>query len=314
MNKKLLLIFAVLCSAVTISSAQGLRDVKINEILVKNIDSHADSYGHKVGWIELFNSGYSNVNIAGAYLRFVQGSDTTTYRVPKNDTRTQIPPQGFLVFFADGSSTKGTFHTNFRLDVVDSAKWESLVGKLDKLELLDQSGRTVMDQIEYDMNTQVNDVSYGRHLDYETGEYEYMNLSHVTPMQPNETIEPKPKGEIFREQDPAGIAMALTAMSVVFTALLMLYLVFKNLGKQMQRAAVKNEKVVATANPAAKIDDKDEASGETIAAIAAALRFYEEDLHDIESTVITINKVARAYSPWSSKIYSLRQLPNKKTW
>ncbi len=50
--------------------------------------------------------------------------------------------------------------------------------------------------------------------------------------------------------------------------------------------------------------------GEELAAIALALYRYRNDLHDIESSVITINKVARAYSPWSSKIYGLRQFPS----
>ena len=34
--------------------------------------------------------------------------------------------------------------------------------------------------------------------------------------------------------------------------------------------------------------------------------------HDAESTVLTINKVKRAYSPWSSKIYSLREVPEHR--
>ena len=33
------------------------------------------------------------------------------------------------------------------------------------------------------------------------------------------------------------------------------------------------------------------------------------NVHDNESTILTLNKVRKAYSPWSSKIYSLRQLP-----
>jgi hypothetical protein len=51
-------------------------------------------------------------------------------------------------------------------------------------------------------------------------------------------------------------------------------------------------------------------SGEEIAAIAMAL--YEHlNVHDTENTILTINKVKRAYSPWSSKIYSMRQTPSK---
>ena len=54
-------------------------------------------------------------------------------------------------------------------------------------------------------------------------------------------------------------------------------------------------------------------SGEEIAAIAMAL--YEHlNAHDKEDTILTINKVKKAYSPWSSKIYTLRETPNLKTW
>jgi hypothetical protein len=41
------------------------------------------------------------------------------------------------------------------------------------------------------------------------------------------------------------------------------------------------------------------------AAIAAAIYLYGEELHDVENTVLTINKVSRTYSPWSSKIHGL---------
>lgn len=47
--------------------------------------------------------------------------------------------------------------------------------------------------------------------------------------------------------------------------------------------------------------------GEINAAIAAALHLYLAGVHDKENTVLTINKVARTYSPWSSKIYGLNQ-------
>jgi len=48
-----------------------------------------------------------------------------------------------------------------------------------------------------------------------------------------------------------------------------------------------------------------------IAAIAAAIYKVTEDIHDIEPTVLTMDKVARKYSPWSSKIHSIRELPKK---
>ena len=47
--------------------------------------------------------------------------------------------------------------------------------------------------------------------------------------------------------------------------------------------------------------------GEVFAAIAAALYEVAEDVHDLENTVLTINRVARNYSPWNSKIYGVRE-------
>lgn len=310
--KRLLLLLLTVLGTLSVS-AQAFKDLKINEILVKNIDSYADDHAHKVGWIEIFNSSYSNVNVSGMSLRLIQGGDTTTYRIPKNDARTLMSPQGFLIFFADSTSNRGTFHTNFRLDVLDSVRWTSLVGIEDKLELLDQSGRNVIDSIKYDVNTQTADISYGR-LKNSSGEYDITLLESITPLQANETNEATPKNELFRRQDPAGIAMSITAMSVVFLALICLYLVFKYIGKYMHHTNPARKEQAAK-DAALSVDTKPiegDLDGETIAAIATAIRLYEDDLHDIESTVLTINRVARAYSPWNSKIYSLRQLPNKK--
>ena len=46
-------------------------------------------------------------------------------------------------------------------------------------------------------------------------------------------------------------------------------------------------------------------TGDENAAIAAALYLFFSELHDEEKYVMTIKKVSRNYSPWSSKIYSV---------
>ncbi|MCL2502045.1 MAG: hypothetical protein FWE99_02825 [Bacteroidales bacterium] len=48
------------------------------------------------------------------------------------------------------------------------------------------------------------------------------------------------------------------------------------------------------------------------AAIAAAIHLYGEELHDVENAVLTINKVSRTYSPWSSKIHGLNTYFSKR--
>lgn len=112
--------------------------------------------------------------------------------------------------------------------------------------------------------------------------------------------------ELFMKIDPYGVGMTVIGYVIVFIALLLLYIVFYNLTKLITgniKRTLKKE--------GQEVDDKKsfEISGEVNAAIAAALYLYYNELHDQENTVLTINRVSRAYSPWSSKIYSLRQYP-----
>jgi len=72
---------------------------------------------------------------------------------------------------------------------------------------------------------------------------------------------------------------------------------------------VKNE-IVSEQHSAVKqpVKTKD-LHGEEAAAIALAIHLYQSEIHDMESFKITMQKVSRIYSPWSSKIYTLRQYP-----
>ena len=111
---------------------------------------------------------------------------------------------------------------------------------------------------------------------------------------------------LFQQIDPWGIGMTVIGYVVVFLALLFLYIVFSNLTKllnfnvkRLLRREGKIEEVKADLS----------ISGEVNAAIAMAIHLYFAEIHDNENTVLTINKVSRTYSPWSSKIYGLRQHP-----
>lgn len=116
----------------------------------------------------------------------------------------------------------------------------------------------------------------------------------------------------FVHEDPYGLIMALLGLTIVFSALVLIYVVFSNtrilftpsfkqkLGNLLKFGKFKKEEV------AVKVISKDELSGEVNAAIAAAIHLYRSELHDFEDAVLTIKKVSRTYSPWSSKIYGLR--------
>ncbi len=103
-----------------------------------------------------------------------------------------------------------------------------------------------------------------------------------------------------------GLIITLVGISVVFLALLSLSVIFNQIPKLLKIQMRKRFK------KAGRIKEEEECcvdiSGETNAAIALALHLYMNDLHDQESKVMTIEKVSRRYSPWSSKIYGLRNL------
>ncbi|MBK7105337.1 MAG: OadG family protein [Ignavibacteriae bacterium] len=111
----------------------------------------------------------------------------------------------------------------------------------------------------------------------------------------------------FNQIDPWGVGMTFVGMTVVFMSLLLLYLLFYNITKLLNLKLKKARKVEGKE---IKVKESEEdLSGNVSAAIAMALHLYMSELHDKENTVLTINKVARTYSPWSSKIYGLRQNP-----
>jgi hypothetical protein len=127
------------------------------------------------------------------------------------------------------------------------------------------------------------------------------------------------KSEEISEKDPTGIGMTVIAMSVVFLGLLTLYLIFKWFGRglmavQNRRAKMHAAKVAIEtgANSTVLPLSVSDISGEEFAAIATAIFMYDDELHDEESTIMTINKVARTYSPWCSKLYFQNQYFNKR--
>ncbi len=123
------------------------------------------------------------------------------------------------------------------------------------------------------------------------------------------------RAELFRRQDPTGGIMAATAISVVLSSLAMLFLIFKGIGILVRKLTaprpvkIKEEETAECSVAPATVE---EVEGDVYAAIAVAIFQYSRDLHDVENTVLTINRGAKAYSPWSSKIYGLRQIPDKK--
>jgi len=279
--------------------AQSIKDVRINEILVYNTNSLHDDYGRAVSWIELANRGYNKVNVAGCYLK----ANGKEYRIPRNDPRTLIPTRGFIVFYAAGDVGKGVFHTNLTLEGADC------------IEFYDQYN-VLIDTFSFDPNEMIENVSYGWMLD-DDGVERKMNLPATTPGSSNNTVERISQAEMFRQADPVGIILTITTTIMVAIVLTMLFYIFKILSYYYARPIKIRRVTRKKAGTVAEGELTEEVTvgaitGEELAALAVALYKYSEELHDTESNILTINQVKRMYSPWNSKIQSLRRVPEKR--
>ena len=304
MNKKRIGIFITLVAVVCLGlNAQRATSLKINEVLVTNEQNYQDDYGLHNAWIEIFNTSFASVNIEGCYLTNDK-DNPTKYPIPKGDVLTLIKPRQHILFWADGMPNRGTFHVSFTLDP----------SKENYIALYDSNGKTLIDEITVPAGM-LADQSYAREEDGSAnwvikggGEHSY-----VTPSTNNMTLDKNEKIENFKKHDADGFGMAIIAMSVVFIGLILLYVSFKIVGNIAVKLGKRN------AMKAIGITDKEEAkeknlgshSGEEAAAIAMALHEFMNDAHDVEDMILTINKVKRTYSPWSSKIYTLRQTPKR---
>ncbi|NCC72282.1 MAG: hypothetical protein EOM06_02705 [Sphingobacteriia bacterium] len=96
------------------------------------------------------------------------------------------------------------------------------------------------------------------------------------------------------------IIIALVGYVIVFSALVVLYWIFNSIPKLI------NINIRRQLRKQGKNDDGGELNieGNIAAAITLALHLHLSELHDEESSVITIKRISRQYAPWSSKIYS----------
>ena len=103
--------------------------------------------------------------------------------------------------------------------------------------------------------------------------------------------------------------LAFVGYMIVFAALIMLFFVFQYvpvvlnlIAKWKARKKGEEEDVINDIT----------ITGEVSAAISTALHLYFNDLHDDEKTVLTITKISKRYSPWSSKIYNVTRGLNRR--
>jgi len=98
---------------------------------------------------------------------------------------------------------------------------------------------------------------------------------------------------------------------IVITALIILFLIFTGFSKlinhdfkKKKKAEVANEAPKTSTAAGWKVDDD-------LAVVIGLALSLSQEVHDDESGEVTITRVERRYSPWSSKIYGLNGLNRK---
>ncbi len=105
--------------------------------------------------------------------------------------------------------------------------------------------------------------------------------------------------------DENALIISLIGYLIVFCALVVLAIVFYYIPKLLNIKRQGDKKTAKTSGHG------EELSGEVSAAISMSLLLYFDQYHDKESRNLTIKRESRLYSPWSSKIYQVRNQFNR---
>ena len=320
MRKRILAILALLVSFTSLR-AQNVIDLIIAEALaVPDSTGIVDDYGRQGGWIEIFNTSQGTVNIAGCFLTDDR-SDLKKSIIPKGDLKTKIGPRQTVVFYASGNGGKdGTFYTSFQVRPGST------------VYLVSNDGRTIIDSLAIPANVPAGMSMKKQAFDLRQKEFEPLPDPQVpSPGIYNGDLNAASKAEAMKEKDPHGGILSLVAVTVVFSALAILWFLFWLFFDRPAKkaAAAKNQppkpkkekkgkKAAIAAVPAGTPADEIaavialamdmEQGGDDYAAIAAAMHLYFSDaVHDAESFVLTMRPKEGA--AWNDKKQIFRKLP-----
>ena len=99
-----------------------------------------------------------------------------------------------------------------------------------------------------------------------------------------------------------GLLISGVGYLVVLLALSLLYFVFRYL-PNLLHARIRSR--LRRQGKHIREDEQLTMVGDESAAVAAALYLYFNEVHDEEDTIMTIKKISKRYSPWSSKIFGV---------
>ena len=309
MRRNFVLFFALVCFCAPFASqAQGIKALRINEVLVYNDSGYRDAYGVSSGWFEIYNTGVKTLSLGGCYVTN-DPNNPKKYRIPKNSQNATLAPSAYALFFAYNDPTRSPFHVNFNL--FDTG---FVGGGRAFIALYDQSGKELIDSVSYVVSAQQPNRSFGK-FESELKDAQWTVMEHATPMALNHISNDKSRSEIYSEKDPHGLIITATSISVVFLLLFVIAIVFKFTGAYFKRQEAKEaaqQETTPAPKPAPAQNGTEKTPDDIPAVIAAALHLYQQDCHDVEEMGFYLNRGLNQSSPWANKSLSFKHSPIRK--
>lgn len=302
MNKFGLLLGTLLLAGASMTHAQVEQSIKINEVMTSNTSNLQDEYGQREAWIEIANVSFTTYNVRGMFITTdssvldpqmsVPERMKRMSAIPSGEPRTALSGRQHLILFCNSLPSKGSMHLSVPVDP-SKPTWVGLYSG-NATQLIDSVTVPVI----------ADNLSYARHKDG-SANWVVKSAEQVTPGISNMTDIVETKTAKLKREDPYGFGITVLAMGIVFFCLALLFVFFTLFGFFMRhrsavasiqpvKAGVKTvEKTMEVASKTSTIlQDGLKTKGIDkevyMAVIAMALKEYQDNVHDVESGVITI--------------------------
>ena len=157
------------------------------------------------------------------------------------------------------------------------------------------------------------DVSIGEQYEAIPADPPSEEVNYVEESETARKMKQAQKAKDAKKYDSYGGGITIIAMCIVVGALIILSILFYIFGSISSWFITHKKKQTSKTRKSdsgeGAHDDSAPDTGEVIAAISAALAQHFAADHDMQDTILTIRRMRKAYSPWNSKIYNMRNQP-----
>lgn len=304
MNKLKILMCVVPLTFTMTVMAQMENSIKLNEVVTANEGGLQDEYGQRGAWVEIANTSHSTYDIRGMFVttdravldKSMSAPDRMKHMsaIPSGDGRTNLSARQLLVFYLNSSPARGSLHLNVPINK-EKPTW---------IALYNGNGVDLVDSVT--VPVLAKNCSFARTDD---GTWEVKRPETVTPWIMNTVEQGESKVAKVKRTDPYGIGITVLSMGIVFFCLALLYAFFAIFGSYMRRreearSTVNAQLVKANSQPQSVSVPEATDREVYMAVIAMALKQYQDDVHDVESGIITIRP---KHTEWNAELMLMTQ-------